>query len=81
MYLILVGICDILLLALLILCILFSSWVFFRLEDVPLPQTGAKEVLVKLLASPINPSDINMIQGIFFLLVFFHIIHTKKYYM
>ncbi|XP_038163032.1 enoyl-[acyl-carrier-protein] reductase, mitochondrial [Cyprinodon tularosa] len=39
-----------------------------QLEHVPVPQTGAKEVLVKLLASPINPSDINMIQGTYAIL-------------
>lgn len=38
-----------------------------RLEDVELPPIGAKDVLVKMLAAPINPSDINMIQGIWFL--------------
>lgn len=37
-----------------------------RLEDVDLPPIGAKDVLVKMLAAPINPSDINMIQGISF---------------
>lgn len=39
---------------------------FTRLEDVDLPSTGARDVLVKILAAPINPSDINMIQGIQF---------------
>lgn len=39
-----------------------------ELEDVPVPQIGAKQVLVKLLASPINPSDINMIQGTYAIL-------------
>uniref|UniRef100_A0A3Q2SND5 Enoyl-[acyl-carrier-protein] reductase, mitochondrial n=1 Tax=Fundulus heteroclitus TaxID=8078 RepID=A0A3Q2SND5_FUNHE len=39
-----------------------------ELEDVPVPQTGEKDVLVKLLASPINPSDINMIQGTYAIL-------------
>ncbi|XP_037532772.1 enoyl-[acyl-carrier-protein] reductase, mitochondrial [Nematolebias whitei] len=39
-----------------------------QLEDVPLPPTGAKDVLVKLLAAPINPSDINMIQGTYAIL-------------
>lgn len=37
-----------------------------RLEDLDLPSVGATEVLVKMLAAPINPSDINMIQGIWF---------------
>lgn len=35
-----------------------------RLEDVDLPSIGARDVLVKMLAAPINPSDINMIQGV-----------------
>ncbi|XP_013876699.1 enoyl-[acyl-carrier-protein] reductase, mitochondrial [Austrofundulus limnaeus] len=39
-----------------------------QLEDVPLPSTGAKDVLVKLLAAPVNPSDINMIQGTYAIL-------------
>lgn len=34
-----------------------------RLEDVDLLPLGAKDVLVKMLAAPVNPSDINMIQG------------------
>uniref|UniRef100_A0A3Q0SGL4 Enoyl-[acyl-carrier-protein] reductase, mitochondrial n=1 Tax=Amphilophus citrinellus TaxID=61819 RepID=A0A3Q0SGL4_AMPCI len=34
-----------------------------QLEDVGLPPLGAKDILVKMLAAPINPSDINMIQG------------------
>ena len=38
-----------------------------RLEDVDLPTKGEKDVLVRLLAAPINPSDINMIQGIWFI--------------
>lgn len=37
-----------------------------RLENIDLPTVGAKDVLVKMLAAPINPSDINMIQGIWF---------------
>ncbi|XP_032375478.1 enoyl-[acyl-carrier-protein] reductase, mitochondrial isoform X2 [Etheostoma spectabile] len=35
-----------------------------QLEDVDLPPMGAKDVLVKMLAAPINPSDINMIQAV-----------------
>lgn len=35
-----------------------------RLEDVGVPSLGVRDVLVKMLAAPINPSDINMIQGI-----------------
>ncbi|XP_068998345.1 enoyl-[acyl-carrier-protein] reductase, mitochondrial [Embiotoca jacksoni] len=34
-----------------------------QLEDLHLPPTGEKDVLVKFLAAPINPSDINMIEG------------------
>ncbi|XP_068180133.1 enoyl-[acyl-carrier-protein] reductase, mitochondrial isoform X2 [Antennarius striatus] len=33
------------------------------LEDIDLPSRGANDVLVKMLAAPINPADINMIQG------------------
>ncbi|XP_042345130.1 enoyl-[acyl-carrier-protein] reductase, mitochondrial [Plectropomus leopardus] len=39
-----------------------------QLEDVDLPTIGAKDVLVKMLAAPINPSDINMIQGTYAIL-------------
>ncbi|XP_017271109.1 enoyl-[acyl-carrier-protein] reductase, mitochondrial [Kryptolebias marmoratus] len=39
-----------------------------QLEDVALPPTGAKDVLVKLLAAPVNPSDLNMIQGTYAIL-------------
>ncbi|KAM6910523.1 enoyl-[acyl-carrier-protein] reductase, mitochondrial [Xenentodon cancila] len=39
-----------------------------RLEDVDLPPVGEKDVLVKFLAAPINPSDINMIQGTYAIL-------------
>lgn len=35
----------------------------FRLEPLELPHLGAQSVMVKMLAAPINPSDINMIQG------------------
>ncbi|XP_077193289.1 enoyl-[acyl-carrier-protein] reductase, mitochondrial [Paroedura picta] len=36
-----------------------------QLKDVSLPQLGASGVHVKMLAAPINPSDINMIQGMY----------------
>lgn len=39
-----------------------------QLEGVALPSLGAKDVLVKVLAAPINPSDINMIQGTYAIL-------------
>ncbi|XP_040899873.1 enoyl-[acyl-carrier-protein] reductase, mitochondrial [Toxotes jaculatrix] len=39
-----------------------------QLEEVDLPPIGAKSVLVKMLAAPINPSDINMIQGTYAIL-------------
>ncbi|XP_018554159.1 enoyl-[acyl-carrier-protein] reductase, mitochondrial [Lates calcarifer] len=39
-----------------------------KLEEVDLPLIGAKDVLVKMLAAPINPSDINMIQGTYAIL-------------
>ncbi|XP_062254830.1 enoyl-[acyl-carrier-protein] reductase, mitochondrial isoform X2 [Platichthys flesus] len=39
-----------------------------KLEDIDLPPIGAKDVLVKILAAPINPSDINMIQGTYAIL-------------
>lgn len=34
-----------------------------RLQSLVLPQMGPESVLVKMLAAPINPSDLNMIQG------------------
>ncbi|KAM9851755.1 enoyl-[acyl-carrier-protein] reductase, mitochondrial [Aulostomus maculatus] len=39
-----------------------------QLEDIDLPPIGAKDVLVKMLAAPINPSDINMLQGTYAIL-------------
>lgn len=39
-----------------------------QLENIELPPVGAKDVLVKVLAAPINPSDINMIQGTYAIL-------------
>ncbi|KAK2844854.1 hypothetical protein Q5P01_011513 [Channa striata] len=39
-----------------------------QLEDVDLAPVGDKDVLVKMLAAPINPSDINMIQGTYAIL-------------
>ncbi|XP_061574450.1 enoyl-[acyl-carrier-protein] reductase, mitochondrial isoform X2 [Cololabis saira] len=39
-----------------------------QLKDVDLPPIGEKDVLVKFLAAPINPSDINMIQGTYAIL-------------
>lgn len=41
-----------------------SDCLAFRLEDIDVPSLGVRDVLVKMLAAPINPSDINMIQGI-----------------
>lgn len=38
-----------------------DSW----LKDVNLPELGASGVHVRMLAAPINPSDINMIQGLY----------------
>lgn len=39
-----------------------------HLENVELGPVGDSEVLVKILAAPINPSDINMIQGTYAIL-------------
>ncbi|XP_024124231.1 enoyl-[acyl-carrier-protein] reductase, mitochondrial [Oryzias melastigma] len=39
-----------------------------QLKNVDLPPIGEKDVLIKLLAAPINPSDINMIQGTYAIL-------------
>ncbi|KAM4581504.1 enoyl-[acyl-carrier-protein] reductase, mitochondrial [Odontesthes bonariensis] len=39
-----------------------------QLGKVDLPPVGAKDVLVKMLAAPVNPSDINMIQGTYAIL-------------
>ncbi|XP_057689473.1 enoyl-[acyl-carrier-protein] reductase, mitochondrial [Corythoichthys intestinalis] len=39
-----------------------------QLKNVDLPPVGPKDVLVKILAAPINPSDINMIQGTYAIL-------------
>ncbi|XP_030637837.1 enoyl-[acyl-carrier-protein] reductase, mitochondrial isoform X2 [Chanos chanos] len=39
-----------------------------QLETTPLPSVGPQSVLVKMLAAPINPSDINMVQGTYAIL-------------
>ncbi|KAI1894887.1 hypothetical protein AGOR_G00120390 [Albula goreensis] len=39
-----------------------------QMESVDLPTLGEKGVLVKMLAAPINPSDINMVQGTYAIL-------------
>ncbi|CAL1610331.1 unnamed protein product [Knipowitschia caucasica] len=39
-----------------------------HLVDVDYGPVGAKEVLVKILAAPVNPSDVNMIQGTYAIL-------------
>ncbi|XP_051920467.1 enoyl-[acyl-carrier-protein] reductase, mitochondrial [Hippocampus zosterae] len=39
-----------------------------QLKNVDLRPVGPKDVLVKILAAPINPSDINMIQGTYAIL-------------
>lgn len=39
-----------------------------KLEDVDVPKIREKDVLVKILAAPVNPSDMNMIQGTYAIL-------------
>ncbi|KAG7469099.1 hypothetical protein MATL_G00125270 [Megalops atlanticus] len=39
-----------------------------QLESMALPAVGDSSVLVKMLAAPINPSDINMVQGTYAIL-------------
>ena len=34
-----------------------------KIENVPLPELGAQDVRVQMLAAPINPADLNMVQG------------------
>jgi NADPH:quinone reductase-like Zn-dependent oxidoreductase len=34
----------------------------FRMEDSPTSSPGADEIAIKVLASPINPADINMVR-------------------
>src|SRR5438067_1924840 len=36
-----------------------------RVKDVPLPVPGGGEVRVRMLAAPINPSDLMFVQGIY----------------
>lgn len=35
-----------------------------KLQECKLPDLGPKDVLVRMLAAPVNPADINTIQGI-----------------
>lgn len=39
-----------------------------KLVDTPLPPPTGSQVLVKFLAAPINPADINMIEGVYSIL-------------
>ncbi|XP_024917086.1 enoyl-[acyl-carrier-protein] reductase, mitochondrial isoform X2 [Cynoglossus semilaevis] len=39
-----------------------------QLKNMDLPPLGSKDVQVKILAAPVNPSDINMIQGTYAIL-------------
>ncbi|KAK1123355.1 enoyl-[acyl-carrier-protein] reductase, mitochondrial isoform X1 [Acipenser oxyrinchus oxyrinchus] len=39
-----------------------------RLERLALPELGVSDVHVKMLAAPVNPSDINMVQGTYAIL-------------
>jgi trans-2-enoyl-CoA reductase len=34
-----------------------------RLEEQPLPRPGADEAIVRVLAAPLNPADLNAIEG------------------
>ena len=34
-----------------------------RVVDTPIPQPGPGQVRVRLLMSPVNPSDLNFLQG------------------
>jgi len=36
-----------------------------KIEEEPLPELKDNEVLIKFLAAPINPADINMIEGVY----------------
>jgi NADPH:quinone reductase-like Zn-dependent oxidoreductase len=34
-----------------------------RIEDVPIPEPAAGQVRVRMLLSPVNPSDLNFVRG------------------
>lgn len=36
-----------------------------RLEEVPLPEPGPGEVRLRMVARPINPSDLLQVQGVY----------------
>ena len=38
-----------------------------QIQRTPLPRLGNNDILIKMLMAPINPSDINMIEGTYFL--------------
>ena len=42
----------------------FTPCVIFRLQELPLADPKEDEVEVKYMASPINPADINILQGV-----------------
>ena len=37
-----------------------------EVKEVPVPQPASGQVLIKMEASPINPSDLGVLTGIFF---------------
>ena len=37
----------------------------FSVEEIPIPKPGVGEVLVKIEAAPINPSDIVFLKGLY----------------
>ncbi|XP_068135581.1 enoyl-[acyl-carrier-protein] reductase, mitochondrial-like [Hyperolius riggenbachi] len=34
-----------------------------RLEDIPVPHVGVDDIHIRMLAAPVNPADINMLEG------------------
>lgn len=37
-----------------------------RIEDVPMPEPGAGQVRVRMMLSPVNPSDLNFVRGTYY---------------
>lgn len=36
-----------------------------KLQEIPLAQMGAEDISIEMLASPVNPADVNVIQGVY----------------
>ena len=51
-----------------------------RLQEIPLAQMGDEDVSVEMLASPVNPVDVNVIQGNYCLRARYGRFNCRRYF-